>query len=151
MFCRNCGAQTDAAAQFCIKCGASMQDAGAASAGPVPQPPPEQGYAPPPPPPGTNAAPPPPGAAPFGQPQQSWTAPPGVVPKSKLAAGLLGIFLGVIGVHRFYLGYTAIGIIQLVLGIVTCGIVSSIWGLIEGILILVGSINTDANGVPLRD
>jgi TM2 domain-containing membrane protein YozV len=70
--------------------------------------------------------------------------------KSKIAAGLLGIFLGGLGVHNFYLGYTQKGIIQLVLGICTCGL-SSIWGLIEGIMILTGSINTDAQGRPLRD
>lgn len=34
-------------------------------------------------------------------------------PKSKLAAGLLGIFLGSLGVHNFYLGYTTKGLIQL--------------------------------------
>lgn len=74
--------------------------------------------------------------------------------KSKIAAGLLGIFLGFFGVHRFYLGYTGIGIAQLLLTIATCGIgypVSHIWGLIEGIMILAGSINTDADGRPLRD
>lgn len=71
--------------------------------------------------------------------------------KSKIAAGLLGIFLGALGIHRFYLGYTTLGIIQLLLGIVTCGIVSGIWGLIEGILILTGSINKDAKGNPLTD
>jgi TM2 domain-containing membrane protein YozV len=77
--------------------------------------------------------------------------------KSKLAAGLLGIFLGGLGIHRFYLGYTGIGIAQLALGLggfLTCGITSiasGIWGLIEGIMILTGSINRDAQGLPLRD
>ena len=78
--------------------------------------------------------------------------------KSKVVAGLLGIFLGAFGIHRFYLGYTVIAVIQLVLsivlGIFTCGIATaavSIWGLIEGILILCGSvITTDANGQPLQ-
>ena len=75
--------------------------------------------------------------------------------RSKMAAGLLGIFLGWLGVHRFYLGYTAIGICQLVLsllGFVTCGVTSAaagIWGLIEGILILTGSLDKDADGRPL--
>lgn len=77
--------------------------------------------------------------------------------KSKMAAGLLGIFLGGIGIHRFYLGYNAIAIVQLVLGLlgfITFGITalaSWIWGLIEGILILTGSINKDATGRPLRE
>lgn len=78
--------------------------------------------------------------------------------KSKMAAGLLGIFLGALGIHRFYLGYTAIGLIQLLVsvigGIVTCGIAAAavgVWGLVEGILILTGSINKDAQGNPLVD
>lgn len=70
--------------------------------------------------------------------------------KSKVVAGLLGIFLGGLGIHRFYLGYTGIGIAQIAVSIVTCGI-GSIWGLIEGILILTGSINADAKGQPLKD
>ena len=70
--------------------------------------------------------------------------------KSKMAAGLLGIFLGDWGIHNFYLGNTSRGVIQIVVTIVTCGI-GGIWGLIEGIMILCGSINTDANGVPLQD
>ncbi len=79
-------------------------------------------------------------------------------PKSKIAAGLLGIFLGAFGIHRFYLGYTVIGVVQLVLsvllGIFTCGIstaIVSIWGFIEGILIICGTvITTDADGNPLQ-
>lgn len=71
--------------------------------------------------------------------------------KSKIVAGILGILLGGFGVHRFYLGYTGIGIAQIAVTFLTCG-VGAIWGLIEGILILVGSsITTDAKGVPLSD
>lgn len=70
--------------------------------------------------------------------------------KSKLTAGLLGIFLGAFGVHRFYLGYTQIGVIQVVVTLVTCG-VGSIWGLVEGVLILTGSFDKDAEGRPLTD
>ena len=70
--------------------------------------------------------------------------------KSKMAAGLLGIFLGAWGIHNFYLGNTSRAVIQLVLTIVTCG-VAGIWGFIEGILILCGNINTDANGNKLKD
>lgn len=71
--------------------------------------------------------------------------------KSKLAAGLLGIFLGVWGVHNFYLGYTKKAVIQLLLGTIgaCCGfgpVASGIWGLIEGIMILAGSIKTDGKG-----
>ena len=79
-------------------------------------------------------------------------APPGA--KSKMAAGLLGIFLGGFGVHNFYLGYTGKGVAQLLITLLSCGAlseVSVIWGLIEGIMILCGSINTDGEGNPLGD
>ena len=71
-----------------------------------------------------------------------------------MAAGLLGIFLGCFGVHNFYLGYTGKAIGQLLITVLSCFIltpVSSIWGLIEGIMILSGSINTDADGNELID
>ncbi len=74
--------------------------------------------------------------------------------KSKIAAGLLGIFLGTFGVHNFYLGFTGKAVAQLLITILSCGILaaaSSIWGLIEGIMILTGSINADAKGIPLKD
>lgn len=70
--------------------------------------------------------------------------------KSKLAAGVLGILLGGLGVHNFYLGYTGRAMLQLILTICSVG-VASLWGFIEGILILVGTINRDARGIPLRD
>ncbi len=69
--------------------------------------------------------------------------------KSKIVAGILGIFLGGLGVHNFYLGYIGKAIAQIVLSF--CFGIGAIWGLIEGILILTGSINKDANGVPLKD
>ncbi len=74
--------------------------------------------------------------------------------KSKLAAGLLGIFLGCYGVHNFYLGYTKTAVVQLLITLLTCGVgalVSGIWSLIEAIKILTGSINVDGHGQPLKD
>ena len=74
--------------------------------------------------------------------------------KSKMAAGLLGIFLGCYGVHNFYLGYNSKAVAQLLITVLSCfllAIVSWIWGLIEGIQILTGTINTDAAGNPLKD
>lgn len=74
--------------------------------------------------------------------------------KSKMAAGLLAIFLGALGVHNFYLGYSGKAVAQLLITILSCGllsIVSGVWGLIEGIQILTGSISVDANGNPLGD
>ena len=50
--------------------------------------------------------------------------------KDKIAAGLLAIFLGWIGVHKFYLGYTKSAvtmiIISLVGGVITCGIAACV-------------------------
>jgi len=71
-----------------------------------------------------------------------------VAVKSKRLAGLLGVFLGPTGAHRFYLGYTWIGIAQVVVTLVTYGI-GGIWGIVEGILILTGRIRLDAKGRPL--
>ena len=69
--------------------------------------------------------------------------------KSAVAAGILGIFLGSLGVHNFYLGYTGKAVAQLLITLLSCGIlsfVSAIWGLIEGILLLTGRINRDGQG-----
>ena len=74
--------------------------------------------------------------------------------KSKVAAGILGIFLGCFGAHNFYLGYTGKAVAQLLISILSCGflaLVSEIWGLVEGIMILTGSINVDGKGNPLGD
>lgn len=74
--------------------------------------------------------------------------------KSKIAAGILGILLGSLGIHNFYLGFTGKALAQLLISICSCGTlswISAIWGLIEGIMILTGSINVDANGNPLGE
>jgi TM2 domain-containing membrane protein YozV len=86
----------------------------------------------------------------YGQPQGAYGQ-PGVVysDKSKLVAGLLGIFLGTFGVGRFYTGHTGIAVGQLLVGVLTCGL-GGLWGLIDGILILVNG-GTDAQGRVLRD
>jgi TM2 domain-containing membrane protein YozV len=69
--------------------------------------------------------------------------------KSKMVAGLLGIFLGGFGVGRFYTGHTGLAVGQLLVSIFTCGL-GSLWGLVDGILILVNG-GTDAEGRVLRD
>lgn len=133
---------------------------------------PQENYGPPVPPPynGAQAPTPPPfpgpqysAQPPMPQPPQYSNQPP--MPqqgygypqsKSKIAAGLLGIFLGGLGIHRFYLGYTKIGIIQLVLAIILSVLglgFLALWGVIEGIMILAGAayFQRDAHGVPLRN
>ncbi len=81
--------------------------------------------------------------------------------KSKLAAGLFGIFLGALGVHNFYLGYTGKAVAQLLLtllGWILLGIgpiAAYIWGLVEGILIISSAYGSnwhkDGQGMELRD
>lgn len=120
--CLNCGVATGAGTNFCHNCGAQTMQGAAVC---------------------TNC-----GVALGNAPINN------VQGKSKLAAGLLGILLGAFGVHNFYLGNTGKAIAQLLITLLTCGvgsIISGIWGLIEGIMILAGSINTDANGMPLVD
>lgn len=53
--------------------------------------------------------------------------------KSKMAAGLLGIFLGGLGIHKFYLGKTGMGILYLCF---CWTYIPAIIGFVEGILYL---------------
>ena len=55
--------------------------------------------------------------------------------KSKLTAILLCFFLGSLGIHRFYLGYTLIGVIQLL----TFGWLL-IWVIVDLIRLIIGSL-----------
>jgi TM2 domain-containing membrane protein YozV len=60
----------------------------------------------------------------------------------KIAAGICGILLGALGVHKFLLGYTTEGLIMLLVTILTCGFggaVMGIIGLVEGIMYLTKS------------
>jgi TM2 domain-containing membrane protein YozV len=125
MFCRNCANQVDERAVACPKCGVN----------------PRQGNA-------------------FCQNCGKPTVPNAVVcvscgvalthggasdPRAhnKIAAGICGVLLGALGVHKFILGYTTAGIIMLLVtvagGILTCGISASamaVIGIVEGIIYL---------------
>ena len=135
MSCRNCGNQMDPQAVVCVKCGVPAGQG--------------QNFCP------NCGAQSVPGAAVCTQCGVALAQPvPVGVQKSKMAAGLLGIFLGSLGIHNFYLGYTGKAVAQLLISVLSCGILalaSQIWGLVEGIQILTGSIATDANGIPLKD
>jgi TM2 domain-containing membrane protein YozV len=146
-FCPRCGTSIETAAQFCRACGSTL---------PSPQPGQEQpqGNFPPPsfeqsqqgyPPPNYQ---PPPGypPAPVGYPAQAGYGPaPGVKPagaEKKLAAGLCGILIGSLGIHKFILGYNTEGLIMLLVTLLTCGlgaIVTSVIGIVEGIIYLTKS------------
>lgn len=92
--------------------------------------------------------------------QQQYIQGPGMSNRSKIVAGLFGIFFGLFGVHNFYLGNTGKAVGQLLLTIfgallIVGPIISEIWGLTEGIYILAshpGSRwHTDVNGLQLQD
>ena len=145
-YCKNCGKQVDPNAAVCLVCGFAP-DAGQSFCSNC----------------GTATLP---GAAictncGFALQAEANVPAEGGEQKSKMTAGLLGIFLGVFGVHNFYLGRMTNATIQIGLGIggivltfcVGLGILlligSWIWGLVEGIMILTGSIKTDGKGNPL--
>ena len=99
---------------------------------------------------------------PYGQPAPydaqhlAYAAGPYVVQKSRMAAGLLAIFLGGLGIHNFYLGRVGPGLTQLLISVLSFGFLAPliwIWSLVEGILILTRSpsFSTDKRGIPLRD
>ena len=65
---------------------------------------------------------------------------------SRIAYILLALFLGGLGIHNFYAGYTGKGIAQLLLTVLSCGlfwIVVFIWNLVE-----ICAVTADSRGVP---
>jgi TM2 domain-containing membrane protein YozV len=84
--------------------------------------------------------------APYQQYQQPYYAQPYVTTKDHVAAGLLALFLGGLGIHKFYLGYNTAGFIMLgvaILGsLVSFGMAGAVvWviGVVEGIIYLTKS------------
>jgi TM2 domain-containing membrane protein YozV len=115
-------------------------------------PPPAGGQQPPPYGQPSGYPPPPVGGIPYGA---SPAAPYGVHPvtgipysdKSKLVAGLLQILIP-LGIGRFYIGDTKMGVWQVIVTVLTCGI-GALWPFIDGIIIL-ATDSVDAQGRPLR-
>ncbi|WP_305091572.1 TM2 domain-containing protein [Prescottella sp. R16] len=68
--------------------------------------------------------------------------------KTKVAAGLLQIFLGAFGAGRFYTGHTGVAIAQILVTWLTCGL-GAVWPVIDGIVMLAGTVR-DAQGRKLR-
>jgi TM2 domain-containing membrane protein YozV len=72
--------------------------------------------------------------------------------KDRVAYVLLAVFLGGIGIHNFYAGFTSRGTVQLLVGIfgglITCGIATfgiHIWAIVEAV-----TVEQDANGVRFK-
>ena len=68
---------------------------------------------------------------------------------NKIAAGICGILLGALGIHKFILGYSKEGLIVLLVSILTCGIGAipmGIIGFVEGIIYLTKS-DSDFNRI----
>lgn len=95
-------------------------------------------------------------------PQYQYQQQPQVQQKSMIIAALLAFFLGTLGVHNFYLGYTRAGVAQLALTVtgwlfsfILIGLplvfVVGVWAVIEFFLILLrsGRFSVDFRGVPL--
>ncbi len=94
---------------------------------------------------------------PYQQPYGGYQARP-ASSKSKIVAGVLGILLGGLGIHNFYLGFTKKAVIQLLITVLSVGFlswVSAIWRLVEGIFILISKPgeqwHRDAAGYELTD
>ncbi len=121
MYCRNCGLEIDEKASVCIHCGVSAGkgDKYCQNCGTT------------------------------SNPNEQACLSCGVqlagTGKDWLTTLLLSAFLGYLGIHRFYTGHTAIGVIQLLTG-GGCGI----WALVDLIMIVTKNY-TDAEGNPLSD
>ena len=112
-YCTKCGGQNDDLAQYCAGCQAPL---GSGSVGYQPMQSVNQG-----------------------QQLVDWQAQGA---DKKMAAGICGILLGSLGVHKFIMGYTTEGVIMLAISLVSCGIlaiVPSVIGIVEGIMYLTKS------------
>ena len=131
MFCKNCGKEIDNLAAVCIHCGVAVGNGVKFCANCGQELPDGAAFC-------IHC-----GAAANGTGNLNTASNPDA--KSKVAAGLLAIFLGSLGVHNFYLGFTK----RALIGATAMGI----WALIEGIFYLVGKegYTADAKGVPLQE
>lgn len=69
--------------------------------------------------------------------------------KSRFIAGILQIFLGSIGIGRFYLNDKKTGCFQILASVLTLGFGGFVWGVTDGFLILSGNVTHDGDGNPL--
>jgi TM2 domain-containing membrane protein YozV len=116
-FCPRCGAQRSGALRYCGSCGLDFEDpqfGGPTTpqtvATPIPAPPMFSAPVPWAPPPERPSA----GPVGWGPLPGSAVAPTGGLPKDRLVAITFALLLGSVGVHKFYLGKVAQGILYLV-------------------------------------
>ena len=135
MFCSRCGASLSTDVNFCGACGARVAGSEAtavpassalAVGAPVP------GFTPG-------------GVVSYGVDPRTGLA---YSHRSKVVAGLLQLAIGGLGIGRFYMGHSGLGVAQILVTVFTCGF-GALWGLVDGIVILAGEPR-DAEGLPLR-
>ena len=67
--------------------------------------------------------------------------------KQKTTTILLALFLGTLGIHRFYVGKTGTGVIMLLLTLTIVGVyISGIWAIIDLVMIILDKFK-DGNGL----
>jgi TM2 domain-containing membrane protein YozV len=116
---------------------------------PAPNPAPPQQFTPP-----QQFAPPPSPSAPqvtiqqnlYGAPYQQMIARP---PKSPVSYILLGLFLGWLGVHNFYAGYSGRGVAQLLITLFIGWLIIPLFFIWVWVIIEIIVVKTDALGVPM--
>jgi len=84
------------------------------------------------------------GQQPYGQPPYGQMPPYPGVGKSRTAYVLLAVFLGELGIHNFYAGYTGKGVAQLLVSVLSCGYLAFIpwiWAIVEAC-----TVTNDASG-----
>ena len=112
VFCTKCGFQNDEYTQTCLQCQAPLPAIGGYQ--PIQPPAPMYGQ----------------------QAMQDWKQ---MGADKKIAAGICGILIGSLGIHKFLLGYQREGVIMLLVSLLTCGIgapIMSIIGIVEGVMYL---------------
>jgi len=133
VFCPKCGAQNDDYTQNCVQCQASLPTIAGQQTAYQAQTDYQQPYQP-------TYQPIQPPTPLYGEPQgQDWQA---AGADKKIVAGILGIVLGGLGIHKFILGYQKEGLIMLLVSVLSCFTLAGVMhviGIVEGIMYLTKS------------